>query len=342
MGYRHAEAYRDNDQCRLIACADIVRENAEAFATEFDLDPEGVYVDYETMLSDVEPDIVSVTVPPDVHETIVVDCANHDAVAAVHCEKPMAHTWPSAQRMVQTCWRNNTQLTFNRQRRFGRPFTEADQLLQNGEIGALQRVEIGWGDFFDTGAHTIDLAGMFAGDCPPRWVIAQLDYREEDIRFGAHQENQMWAQWQYANGVYGTLSTGKGASLVEGTLLLRGTDGTIRIDVDDGPMLELEQDGTRTAIDVGGETLHGTPADGDRFGSRLHTRAIEAVVDALRNDEESQLCGRIGLNTAEIIFAGYESVRRRKRVDLPLEVDDNPIEQMIESGALSPVSESNE
>lgn len=150
----------------------------------------------------------------------------------------------------------------------------------------------------------------------------------------------MWAQWQYANGVYGTLSTGAGSSLVGSAFLLRGTDGTIRIDVEDGPMLELQQDGTRTTIDVGGETIHGTPADGDRFGSRLHTRTIEAVVDALQNNEESQLCGQVGLNTAEILFAGYESVRRRKRVDLPLDIDDNPIEQMVDSGALSPASES--
>lgn len=338
MGYRHAEAYRENDHCRLVACADIVRENATAFAKEFGLGPDAVYESYETMLDAVEPEITSVTVPPAVHEEIVVGCARSGVVEAVHCEKPMAHTWRSAQRMVQSCWRNDTQITFNRQRRFSQPFTEAKRLLDAGEIGALSRIEIGWGDFFDTGAHTVDLAGMFADNSPGEWVIGQLDYREKDIRFGTHQENQMWAQWRYDNGVHGTLSTGAGSSFVGSALLLRGTDGTIRIDVEDGPMLELQQDGSQRAIDVGGETIHGTPADGDRFGSKLHSRAIEDVVDALRNRTESQLCGRIGLNTAEILFAGYESVRRRKRIDLPLDIDDNPFEQMVESGALSPVS----
>ncbi|MFC6963231.1 Gfo/Idh/MocA family protein [Halocatena marina] len=342
MGYRHAEAYRNNEQCRLVACADIIRENAEAFADEFSLNTDQIYEDYETMFTEAEPDLVSVTVPPAIHEDIVVDCARSNAVEAVHCEKPMGHTWKSAERMVQSCWRHNTQLTFNRQRRFGRPFTEAKRLLDEGTIGSLQRVEIGWGDFFDTGAHMVDLAGMFNGDRPADWVIAQLDYREEDVRFGAHQENQMWAQWQYDNGVYGTLSTGAGSSLVGAALLLRGTAGTIRIDVDGGPMLELEHDGTRESIDVGGETIHGTPQDGDRFGSHLHDRAVSDIISALQHEDESQLCGRIGLNTAEILFAGYESVRRRKRIDLPLDLDDNPIEQMVESGALSPMPESKE
>ncbi|EMA47416.1 Gfo/Idh/MocA family protein [Halococcus saccharolyticus] len=336
MGYRHAEAYRNNEDCRLVACADLVPENANAFADAFDLTEDGIYADYEDMLVAVEPDVVSVTVPPAIHEQVVVDCARSGVVDAVHCEKPMALTWPSTERMVQACWRRDVQLTFNRQRRFGRPFTEADRLLDAGEIGALRRIEIGWGDFFDTGAHTVDLAGMFNDDRPAEWVIAQLDYREEDVRFGAHQENQMFAQWRYDNGVHGVLSTGAGASLTDAAIVLRGTNGTLRIDVDDGPMLELERDGRREVIDVDGETMHATADDGDRFGSRFHDRSIGDAIDALRTGEESQLSGRIGLNTAEILFGGYESVRRRGRVDLPLDVDDSPLEAMVESGALSP------
>jgi len=336
MGYRHAEAYRNDDRCRVDACADIVRENADAFAREFDIDDENVFEDYGEMLASVEPDIVSVTVPPAIHEDIVVGCAHSGVVEAVHCEKPMADTLASARRMVEVCDEEGVELTFNRQRRFGRPFTKAKRLLDDGEIGDLQRVEISWGDFFDTGAHTVDLAGMFTGDRPAEWVIAQVDYRNEDIRFGAHQENQIWAQWRYESGVHGVMATGEGSSLLDAALLLRGTEGTIRIEREDGPMLELERDGAREAIDVSGETMHGTPEDGDRLGSRFHDRAISDVVDALQNGEESQLSGRIGLQTAEILFAGYESVRRRGRVDLPVAVEDNPLEAMVESGALSP------
>lgn len=335
MGYRHAEAYRNNDNCRLVACADIVRENADAFAREFDI--EAIYADYSTMLTEVEPDIVSVTVPPAIHETIVVDCARSGQVEAIHCEKPMANTLASAERMVLECWRRDVQLTFNRQRRFGQPFTEANRLLEDGIIGALRRIEIGWGDFFDTGAHTVDLAGMFNDERSAEWVVAQLDYREGDIRFGAHQENQMWAQWRYENGVYGVLSTGEGTSMTNAALVLRGTDGTIRIDVDGGPMLECEYDGGREAIDVDDETMHGTADDDGRFGSRLQDRSVSSVVAALHNGTESPLSGRIGLNTAEILFGGYESVRQRGRIDLPHDVTDNPLDEMVESGALSPV-----
>ncbi|WP_440767033.1 Gfo/Idh/MocA family protein [Natronorubrum sp. DTA7] len=339
MGYRHAEGFRSHDDCEIVACADLVSEHGTAFAEAFDLPEGNVYEDYERLLEEVRPDVVSIAVAPVAHEQLVVGCAKHDAVAAIHCEKPMADTWASAQRMVQTCWRYDTQLTFNRQRRFAKPFTEAKRLLEDGRIGSLERVEIGWGDFYDTGAHSVDLAGMFAGDRPAEWVIGQLDYRTEDVRFGLHQENQMWVQWAYANGVRGVLSTGAGSGLTDSAFLLRGTEGTIRIDVEDGPMLELEREGERTAIDVDGEDIHRTNAEPEaRYGSLLHDRAVEHVIESLESGDQPALSGRLGLNTAEILFGGYESARRRGRVEFPLEIDGNPFEEMVESGALAPDS----
>jgi predicted dehydrogenase len=341
MGYRHAEAYRNEDRCRLVACADIVAENRTAFADEFNLSDERVYGEYMEMLREVEPDIISVTVPPAIHEEVVVDCARSSTPTAIHCEKPMADTWGGAQRMVQACWRQDVQLTFNRQRRFGRPATEAKRLLNDGAIGSLERIEIGWGDFFDNGAHMVDLAGKFNDERSAEWVLAALDYRNEDVRFGVHQENQMWAQWRYENGVHGLLASGTGGSMIDAALVLRGEDGLLRIDADDGSVLELQQDGTRRTINVGGEGIHGTPADDDRFGSVLQDRSLGEVVDALEAGREPETSGRNGLNTSEILFAGYESVRHRGRVDLPLDIEDGPLEAMVESGALAPVPEGN-
>ena len=346
MGYRHAEAYRNTEACELVACADIVPANARAFADEFGLPEPAVFEDYRAMVREVEPDIVSVCVPPPSHEPIVVDCARTGLVDAIHCEKPMGHTLASAERQVQECWRRGVQLTYNRQRRFGRPFTEAKRLLDAGEIGDLRRVEIELGDLYDTGAHTIDLAGMYNGDRPAEWVIAQIDYREADVRFGLHQENQAWARWRYENGVYGVLSTGVGEQPEDAAMTLRGTAGEIRIGVSGGPMLELARDGTRESVDVGRETFHTAdpgetitnPGPGERFGSSYHDRAIGEVVEALEADRESVLSGRIGLNTAEIIFGAYESVRRRGRVEFPVDIDDNPLSEMVASGALSPTS----
>lgn len=146
----------------------------------------------------------------------------------------------------------------------------------------------------------------------------------------------MWAQWRYDNGVYGALSTGEGTDFCDASFVLRGTDGIVRIDAEDGPMLELERGGERRAVDVDGENLHLTGSEEDRFGSGFQDRSAAEVLDALEEGREPITSGRIGLNTTEILFAGYESVRRNGRVDLPVEIDDNPLDAMIASGALSP------
>jgi hypothetical protein len=44
------------------------------------------------------------------------------------------------------------------------------------------------------------------------------------------------------------------------------------------------------------------------------------------------------LPATALIFGAWESVRRRGRVDVPLEMDieDNPLEDMVERGVLTP------
>ncbi len=90
MAYQHADAYESIDACEIIACADIVKENAETFAAEYGVADTHVYEDHAAMVSEVDPNIVSVAVPPTAHAEIAIDCTRHPPVCAVHCKKPMA------------------------------------------------------------------------------------------------------------------------------------------------------------------------------------------------------------------------------------------------------------
>lgn len=90
MAYQHADAYSVLDNCEMVACADIVQENAEAFAQAFNI-PE-VYLNHHEMLEKENLDIVSICVWPHLHAQLTIDCAIA-GVRAIHCEKPMADTW---------------------------------------------------------------------------------------------------------------------------------------------------------------------------------------------------------------------------------------------------------
>lgn len=210
MAYRHASGYQRLDDCEIVACADIVAENATAFAAEHDIQGRHIYQDYEAMLKSATPDVVSVCVPPGAHADIVTDVAESGVPAAVHCEKPMALTWGEARRMAAVCAAEGVQLTINHQLRFGKPYREAKRLLEEGTIGDLVRVEFQEQTLYDNGTHSFDLVNYFNDQCPVEWVLGQVDYTEENTLFGAHNENQAVVQWRYENGVYGLASTGRG------------------------------------------------------------------------------------------------------------------------------------
>lgn len=356
MGYRHGSAYRQNDACELVGCADIVPENGRAFAQEFGLGEQAVYEDHETLLSEMAPDIVSVCVPPSIHAAIVSSCAESGELKAIHCEKPMAETWADCKQMVRACERADVALTINHQRRFGGPFQEAKRLLDTGSIGDLRRIEFAEETLFDAGTHLFDLAGYYTEGARAEWVLAQVDYREENVWFGSRNTTQALSQWRYEDGTDGLARTGDSCADDECYLRLVGSRGTIEIGVEDGPPLRMRQDNTGwQAMDANDETIHGRASPGylgaamrklkgrfpglsaeDRGGDLFIERAIDDVVDSLGTNRESELSARRALQATELIFASWESARRRGRVDLPLEIEDNPLDEMIEAGQLGP------
>ncbi len=328
MAYRHAEGYRAAEGCDIVACADIVEANARAFADAYDVP--NVFSDYNQMLEQVKPDMVSICTWMHLHESMVLAVCNTDSVRAIHCEKPMAHTWGGARRMAAAAEAAGKQLTFNHQRRYGTPFVMAKQLLTDGAIGELERLECGAGNLYDTGTHFIDMFSFFNGERRAKWVLAQVDYRQEDRVFGSHNENQQVVLIEYEGGLFGLIMTGAGdASPVGCVDRLIGTAGVIEVGVKDGPPLRYKSCGDREWIvpDTAGESIH---------GPGLHERAIADVIACMREGRDCQLHASRALIATEIIFGAYESSRRRARIEFPLDIEDNPLAAMVEAGQLKP------
>jgi predicted dehydrogenase len=322
IGYAHARGYRNADQCELIACADIVEEYATAFTNRWDLPEEAAYENYEELLVAEEPDIVSICTSPAHHATITVGVAETGIPKAIHCEKPMADTWGDAQRMAEACRDRNIRLTIDHQRRVGPEWQAAKHLLADGEIGELRRVETGVPNLFDWGTHGVDLCNYMNDDNPIEWVMGQIHYPEEDLKYGVRHEQHGLAEWRYENGVYGLASTGDGSSLVGAQTRIVGESGVIEVGCHDGPDLRVYRSG-----DVDPETR-------DFEDSLLIAEAIQEVVASLADDRESALSASKALAATEVLFAVYESVRRRSRVNLPLRTADHPLESMVEAGKL--------
>jgi hypothetical protein len=108
-----------------------------------------------------------------------------------------------------------------------------------------------------------------------------------------------------------------------------GTNGFIDIGAANAPVLRVRRFGDKDdeIVDCGNEGLH---------GPGYIERAIADIVKALKEGGESKLCARHALNATEIIFACWESARRRGRVELPLMIQDNPLNDLVKRGELQP------
>ncbi len=317
-GHNHARGYVAAEGCTIVACADIVQENGDAFAKTYSIP--NVYTDYNEMLAAEKPDIVSVCTWPELHAPMTIDCAKA-GVKAVHCEKPMAPNPLDARKMVAACEKSGTQLTFNHQNRFDKRWNVANDLLKDGRIGKLVRMEGHWGNLFDVGTHWIDLFNMYNDETPTEWVLAQIDRSTDASAFGVNVETQAMVEMKYANGVYGLLFMGADESIGAEHRLL-GKKGVIEVD---WPVVLVRGKGGKKW-----EVLDGSPSEAPV------TDGVLEIVDALRTGRESALSAKKAYAATEVIFAAYESSRRRGRVELPLDIDDNPLHSMIDAGQIGP------
>jgi UDP-N-acetylglucosamine 3-dehydrogenase len=326
MAYLHGNGYQQLPDVEMVAAADLVEANARAFAEHFGFT--ATYTDYKTMLAEVKPDLVSIATWPHLHAQMVTDCAAA-RVPAVYCEKPMAYKWGDCKSMAAACEASGTMLTFAHQRRFSRAFSLARDLVADGAIGDLQTIEFGVGNLYDYGSHSFDLANFLNGECDVEWVLCGLDYSTEQLVFGTHNENHAVVVWRYANGVMGLGATGEAGPAVGCHHRLVGSQGLIEIGREGLPPLRVLRAGKDwEVVDTQGDGVH---------GGEFVIRAIADVVDCVRTGRESMLSARHALRSTEMIFAAWESVRRRGMVRLPLDIADNPLVEMVKAGELRPV-----
>ena len=322
-GKAHAEGYQAAPDVEIVACADPFGEARDTFAEEFGIGR--TYADYHQMLEGEELDFVSICTWTRFHKEMVVAAAN-SGIKAIHCEKPMAHTWGESKELYQVCVDKGVVITFCHQRRFRSNYARAKELLDGGGIGQLIRVEGACPNLFDWGTHFFDMFFFYNNEVPAEWVIGQIDVAEEKEWFGVQVETSgvSWIRWQ--NGVEGLLTTGETAQETSRNRLI-GTEGIIEIGPKEEPLLRIMKLGA---------TAWEEPVFGDIDPNGDTVLSVLDLVDCIKTGREPMLSGRRALQATELIFATYESSRRRGKVNLPLEVDDSALLNMLAQGVIGP------
>ena len=325
IGYQHAMSYRAQGGCEIVAVADISEENLSRFAEEYG--GEGRYADYNRMLAEAKPDVVSVATYAGLHRPMVEACAAA-GVRGVWCEKPYALTMDDARAMVEACERAGTRMIVDHQRRSLHHFQEAKRLFREGAVGGPVQVfaRVGPPDMMEWGTHWLDMMRFFADDQPVSWVLGQVRCTGERRAYGHLQEEHAVAYIGFSDGMRGILES---IEPINGDFALRliGTDGFIDCK-EDGRLRLLNGDGWRDIpVRSGIHTPHKGLEAEDAWLAAL--RALLTWVDG---GPEPFVSARQGLLSTELYLAAYESARRRDRVDLPLEKQSEPPLDAIAAG----------
>lgn len=141
----HREAFLAQKDVRIVAVCDPVAARRRAFRNRINQAYEGRVCDdyrrFGDLLARADIDAVCIATPDHWHALLAV--AAMQAGKDVYVEKPLTHTVVEGRRVVETAATYGRVLQTGLQRRSGRAYRYACELVRNGRIGRLTRVEVG-------------------------------------------------------------------------------------------------------------------------------------------------------------------------------------------------------
>ncbi|HQE93567.1 MAG TPA: Gfo/Idh/MocA family oxidoreductase [Anaerolineae bacterium] len=338
------------DDVELVATADIRPERAKNVAAGFGIPAH--YGDWQKMLDEVKPDIVSVCTPNCYHKAPTI--AALKAGAHVCCEKPIAPGYADAKEMFDVAESVGRELFITQTSRFTSLADAAKKYVEEGMLGDIYYAETGmlrrrgipkWGVFhikehnaggpvYDLGVHDLDLFMWVMGDPTPVAVSGQTV-----LKFGNKDEQlatSLFDSGAYAGLLYtpdpydyrqfdvedfasGYIRFANGAVLVLRTSwaanIQQAAGSSFMLGTKGG--LNFKPSLTYVANQVGYmvETSPNLPGDRD-VGFAGHFRHHAHVIRVLRGEEEKIVKRHQVLNVIKTLDALYASSESGKEVRL--------------------------
>ena len=310
------------------------------------------YVDYQTMLGEVKPDIVAVGPRHvDQHHAMVL-AASKVGARGVYMEKPFVRSLLEADELVAECRRTGMRLAVAHRNRYHPAVPVALRMLNEGKFGKLIEIRCrgkedargGALDLWVLGSHVLNLATVFAGkpiacsagvfvDGQP---VTREHVKDGDEGIGPMAGTEVHARFEMESGVplffdsvknFGDKNAGFGVQLICGEAVL-----DLRMDAEPlvyvragNPFNPLVASAPWVPLTSGGIGVV-EPLKDIRQLVAGHGLPARDLLDSIR-DRREPLCGVEAARTIlEMISSVFESHRLGgKRVSLPLQTRVNPL-----------------
>src|SRR5437016_3536737 len=171
QGPGNTDAFLRLKDCQVVAACDLDKNHLQQAVDTInrhygnkDCKP---YHDYREMMARTDIDAVMLAVPDHWHALVATEAANHKK--DIYGEKPLARTIAEQQAIVKAVQKNNRIWQTGSWQRSQGPFRRAAEIVRNGLIGKVTKVEVGLPAGHSDFARTKDK--MKVTDPPP-----ELDY----------------------------------------------------------------------------------------------------------------------------------------------------------------------
>ncbi|MCX5683028.1 MAG: Gfo/Idh/MocA family oxidoreductase [Planctomycetota bacterium] len=146
QGSGDMKAFLSNATVQVVAVCDVDKSHRDAFKNTVDRQYGSAnaceaYNDFRQVLARPDIDAVMIATPDHWHAPISVAAAK--AGTDIYCEKPMTLTIAEGRAVADAVSRYGRVFQCGSQQRSGREFRTACELVRNGRIGKLQRIEVG-------------------------------------------------------------------------------------------------------------------------------------------------------------------------------------------------------
>lgn len=304
---------------RLVAVVSREQQRAEAFAKKFGA--ENAYTSYDEMLRNPEVSVVAVHTPNALHAEQVIAAAR--AGKHVFCDKPLATTVADAERMVAECEKAGVKLGMNFHNRFMQCFIDTKAVIESGELGEVQLVQIeaspgarpgamlaswrvdpamaGLGTTMSIGVHAYDIL-RFLLSSEVETVTALFDTPR-----GVMEETNL-STLQFANGVMAQVNVNEKARYPYNDFVIHATKGRIT-----GKGLTRSRAGGELQV----LTADGKTRRTEYAAMNAHAASVAGFTRALLEGLEPSPSGLDGLRSMQLTEAMARSAWDGVHVKLP-------------------------
>ena len=333
IGPHHAKSLAGIEGSRLTVVCDPVGERAEKLASSYP--GTATESSLDAVLDRDDVDLVHICTPSGLHADQAV--AALDAGKHVITEKPMDITVAACDKLIAAAAKAEKKATCIFQNRFLSITEQVKTAVDDGLLGKLNMGDAyikwyrsqsyydsgdwratwaldGGGCLMNQGVHYIDLLQWYMG--PVASIYAVCDTLAHTIEV----EDVAAAILRFKSGAIGVIEgTTSATPGLDWRIELHGDQGSVTLrngSLEHWKFLDKELTNNPPVDEVA--QLKAAGADPNNIPAQAHTRQIQLMCDAIRNDGDVPIPVHEARNAVEIINAIYESSRRGEAVTLPL------------------------